>query len=392
MLVDRNTSLPPRLPVRWAVRRRRWECMPNTLASNLRALGLLYEWGSTTLRTNLDPLLEGGVLLDGADIEALIGYLRSRALEDELSRHEATEAPTLSTLASVAWPIREFLKWVAGPQARGSRGTIDPRDLAVYRSRLDYVFQPAVRRRSMSARIQPLTTTQDARVRELVSPLIRSGGRAQQPFAFHTGNPFLPETRLRNWLMYQLARELGLRRSELLALYYVDAGAVLSVRRRPNDRNDERRRPAYVKRGERDLPTSPLVQAGLRAYFTTPPPAGRRGVRTPFLFVANSSGAPLSLSSMHDVVKIVARSADVPDISWHTFRHTWAEEVASDLLADHRGDEERVLSVLRALGGWSPRSLTPTHYIQLALRREAWRYQEQRANRVWAAQVPAEIR
>jgi integrase len=244
----------------------------------------------------------------------------------------------------------------------------------------------------MSARIQPLTTTQDARVRELVSPLRGVGSRAQRPFAFHPRNPFLPETRLRNWLMYQLARELGLRRSEVLALYYVDAGAVLSIRRRPNDRNDERRRPAYVKRGERDLPTSQLVQAGLRAYFTTPPPTGRRGVRTPFLFVANASGAPLSLSSMHDVVKVVARAAGVPDLSWHTFRHTWAEEVASDLLADHRGDEERVLSVLRALGGWSSRSLTPTHYIQLALRREAWRYQEQRANRVWSAQAQAEIR
>jgi len=82
----------------------------------------------------------------------------------------------------------------------------------------------------------------------------------------------------------------------------------------------------------------------------------------------------------------------MPDLSWHTFRHTRAEEVATDLLADHRGEEERMLSTLRALGGWSPRSSTPTHYVQLALRREAWRYQEQRASKVWATQIPSEVR
>jgi hypothetical protein len=141
MLVDRNTWLPPRLPLRWVVRRRRWECMPNTLASNLRALGLLYEWGARMHGTDVDTLLERGIFLDGAEIEALITYLRSRAFDEELSGSAVIEAPTLDTLASVAWPIREFLKWVADPQARGGRDTIDPSELAIYRSRLDFAFR-----------------------------------------------------------------------------------------------------------------------------------------------------------------------------------------------------------------------------------------------------------
>jgi len=94
MLVDRQTWLPPRLPLRWAVRRRRWECMPNTLTSNLRALGLLYEWGASMLGSNLDTLLESGVFLDGAEIEALIVYLRGRVLDTELSRRAVTAAPS----------------------------------------------------------------------------------------------------------------------------------------------------------------------------------------------------------------------------------------------------------------------------------------------------------
>ena len=392
MLVDRQTWLPPRLPLRWAVRRRRWECLPNTLTSNLRALGLLYEWGASRLGSNLDPLLESGMFLDGAEIETLIAYLRGRVLDQELSRRAVTAAPTLATLASIALPVREFLKWVADPQARGGTGIIDPTHLVAYRSRLDFAFQPVVRRIGASRRIRPLTIAEDGRVRELVAPLAGNAGHIRQPFRFHPANPFTPETRLRNWLMYQIARELGLRRSEMLALYYVDAAAVLSVRRRPNDRHDERRRPAYVKRGERDLPTSRLLQAGVRAYLTTPPPLGRRGVRTPLLFVASTTGAPLSLSSTDDVAKVLTRAAGIATLSWHTFRHTWAEEVAVDLLADHRGDEERVLGILRALGGWSPRSLTPAHYIQQALRREAWHYQEQRASTLWTGRASAGAR
>jgi integrase len=366
--------------------------MPNTLASNLRALGLLYEWGDRTLRTDLDIRLEAGIFLDGTEIESLIAYLRCRALDEELDCSAPTEAPTLATLADIAPHVREFLKWVADPQARGGAGNVHPADLAAYRSRLDFAFQPAVRRQKTSSRIRPLTAAEDAHVRELVTPLAGTSGYIKQPFVFHSANPFAPETRLRNWLMYQIARELGLRRSELLALYYVDVSAVLNVRRRPNDPNDQRRQPAYVKRGERDMPTSRLLQAGVRAYFTTPPPRGRRGVPTPFLFVATASGAPLSVSSTDDVMKVLARAAGISHLSWHTFRHTWAEEVAVDLLADRRGDDERVLGLLRALGGWSSNSQTPTHYIQEALRREAWRYQERRLSTLWAEHTAVGVR
>jgi len=192
--------------------------MPNTLTSNLRALGLLYEWGASRLGRNLDPLLESGMFLDGAEIETLIAYLRGRVLDQELSRRAATAAPTLATLASIALPVREFLKWVADPQARGGTGIIDPTHLVAYRSRLDFAFQPVVRRIGASRRIRPLTIAEDGRVRELVAPLAGNAGHVRQPFRFHPAHPFTPETRLRNWLMYQLARELGLRRSEMLAL------------------------------------------------------------------------------------------------------------------------------------------------------------------------------
>lgn len=58
VLVRSADWIPTRVPVRWAVRRRRFECMENTLSRDLRGLALLYEWAATTLKVDLDDMLE----------------------------------------------------------------------------------------------------------------------------------------------------------------------------------------------------------------------------------------------------------------------------------------------------------------------------------------------
>ncbi|MDQ6674516.1 MAG: site-specific integrase [Chloroflexota bacterium] len=264
-----------------------------------------------------------------------------------------------------------------------------PLELSAYRTRLDLLFAPALAQNGPTERIRPLADGEDERLRELVSPLRAADGRRLLPFRFRSDNPFEPETRLRNWLMYQLARELGFRRSEILALWIsdIESGppAVVNVRRRPNNAADTRRDPASVKRGERALPPSDLLRAGFRAYQTTRWPVGRLGVNTPILLTSSVSRAPLAIRSASHVIETLGRTAGIEDLCWHSLRHTWAEEVATDLLTDHGGDEERSLAVLCQLGGWSNTSPTPKHYIQNALRREAWRFQEHRAKRLWGS-------
>jgi len=108
-------------------------------------------------------------------------------------------------------------------------------------------------------------------------------------------------------------------------------------------------------------------------------------VNTPILLTSSVSRAPLAIRSASHVIETLGRTAGIEDLCWHSLRHTWAEEVATDLLTDHGGDEERSLAVLCQLGGWSNTSPTPKHYIQNALRREAWRFQEHRAKRLWGS-------
>jgi len=349
----------------------------------------LYEWADGHLGQDLDAFVDSGALLTGGQIDSLVAYLRTRVAEDELARLKPGSSPTLATLGVVARPVRNLLKWAADPQTRGGHGIIDPLALSAYRARLELLFAPALAQGGPAERIRPLTDADDERVRQLVSPVRGADGRLHLPFRFGSDNPFEPETRLRNWLMYQLARELGLRRSEILALRISDIESgpppIVNVRRRPNDAAETRRDPASVKRGDRALPPSDLLRAGVRAYHTTRWPVGRLGVTTPILLTSSVSRAPLAIRSASHVIETLARAARVDDLCWHSLRHTWAEEVASDLLADHGGDEDRSLAVLCQLGGWSNTSPTPKHYIQNALRRQAWQFQERRARRLWGS-------
>ncbi len=161
-LIDAETWLPPSMALRWAVRARRWECMPNTLAGNLRALGLLYRWADAHLGQDLDAFLENGGFLTGSQIDSLVVYLRTRVAEDELARLEPGSAPTLATLGVVARPVRNLLKWAADPQTRGGRGIVDPLELTVYRARLDLLFAPALTQNGPTERIRITRQTRGA--------------------------------------------------------------------------------------------------------------------------------------------------------------------------------------------------------------------------------------
>jgi integrase len=153
-------------------------------------------------------------------------------------------------------------------------------------------------------RIQPLEEHQIKAIRLAIGPQ----GSSSADWTFP--EVFAPHARLRNWLMFEVALELGIRRGELLKLRLdsLPRGAHdgVLILRRPDDPNDSRPHEPAVKTAERAIPASRTLLCAIRAYLTYPPPLGRVSGKSPYLFVARS-GAPLSSDRADDVIVAIGR-------------------------------------------------------------------------------------
>jgi integrase len=145
---------------------------------------------------------------------------------------------------------------------------------------------------------------------KLLAPERLEGNRLRMPLRFPTHNRFGQGSPLRNWLMYSIARQCGLRRGELLKLRLDDvprsSDPGLKIRRRPHDTADTRRYKPSVKTAERAIAISDKVRIGLRTYLSSPPPIGRLAGRSPYLFVS-AGGSPLSIAAVDGIVKAIGR-------------------------------------------------------------------------------------
>jgi integrase len=352
--------------------------MDSTLARDLRALGLLYEWASQALGCDLDDTLEQCVIPKGRQLDAFISFLRS------IPEREPANPSSLATLAIKAVAVRAFLSWAADPRNQGLSRSKSPQEIVDELGRLRAVFGPFTKHSGASERISPLDPSQVERVLSVIGPVRDSQGRCMVPLSFAATNPYRPHGQLRNWLMFAIALQCGLRRGELLKVRIDDIPKPndpgLKVRRRPHDRSDTRRHRPRVKTSERVIPISAEISVGLRAYLSSPPPMGRHSGRTPYLFVSKE-GHPLSIPAADEIPQIASHHANVPGFSWHSLRHTWAEGLADELLTEC--PEDQALAFIRELGGWKRNSDVPMHYIQDALAKRANEFLRERNARLY---------
>lgn len=378
-LLDDRSGLPLRLALRWAMRSRRSAVGEKTLADDLRAASLLYAFCEDELGESLDELFVDGHRLSAANLEQLIEYLREGKGGERGIR-------ALSTTGQLVSNIERFLRWLAKPMDRGGTIFVPPLELVLYHEQLTHTFSDLRAFRSRGQRKDPLSAEQDLALARLIGPVMRASGHYETPLRFDDSNPWHQSTRLRNWIAYLLARELGLRRGEVGKVRIDDIrnveGPCVAVRRRPHDPADTRtsgNRPK-VKTVERELPISDVLALAIRQYtHTLLRDGGRRGARSPYLLVT-ADGLPISGSSLDAMWKAV-NNALALNLSWHVLRHTWAEETADDLLEQHQGvlDSSQVaLGILRELGGWAPTSSTPFIYIKNALKKRGNAYLRKR--------------
>lgn len=370
-LVDHQTWLPARVATRWAMRYRRYHTQSSTLAENLRILGSLYTWARMSCGFDLDDYLTQGNILTPRQIEAFVSILRlPEAFRDTNIKALKQNTPEVSaplidtgTFDHYLSITEQFLMWSLDHVNRGGVSRLTLEQLMAERVQLDYLFESLRIGARPSERLEPLEEQEIVQIREAIGPK----REAQGPWIFPE-HIFSEPTRLRNWLMFEVALELGARRGELLKLRLdsLPRGSDDGIRilRHPDDPADTRTNEPAVKTAERIVPASRPLLSALRAYLTLPPPLGRVRGKSPYLFVTNM-GQPLSLDRADDIIQDIGRHSGIMPLSWHRLRHTWSEKWAERLLKQPNGKD-----LLQYLGGWTnPHS--PDRYIQHTVAQQA---------------------
>lgn len=383
LLVDRETWVPASLALRWTVLRRRYECAESTLRRDLNGLRYVYAWGNARFPEGLDARLESR----GLDYDELMRLRDFVARPDTAQRAGAEEVPSPGVGADTsagarALAAKMFLMWAVSPASRNQRGA-EPIDALRRIGQIEAVLGPLANLAGEGGLVEPLDEDIALGVDQLLAPIVDAEGHFVRPLRWQQKNPFKADVRLRNWLMWTIARDCGLRMGEMLSLRVDDFPLVrgdrcLRVVRRPDAPEDTRKKRPAVKTAERALPLSAHGEFGLRAYLSERPPLGRRPGSV-YLFTSRE-GRPLSANAADRVTKIVSKAIE-QRVHWHAVRHAWATDIARGVLTkalhgkgtagDAEAQKALLTENLRVLGGWSEESKMPMYYARVAIKEYA---------------------
>jgi integrase len=341
------------------------------------------------LEIDLDQRLGEGRLLELGDIEELVRWCRlpleaftegqvqpepaSRVVALEKARMKA-RAPgpaeiDPNTVAIRIHYIRDYLKWRADGHALKLGRNRDGGRLSSLKINSEIVL------RTLDERIPSSLGRNDAeRRRGMSEPELATLIDVVQPSS--PENPWKGDhAKERNALIVRWLLTLGIRRGELLGVRVSDVdfrtNEVL-IARRADDPEDPRANEPNTKTRDRLLSLEEDLAVLTRRYVT----AARRRIegarRHEYLFVANGTGAPLSLSGLNKIFVVLrTKCPSLPDeLSPHVFRHTWNDEFSA--VMDKRQVSEETEKKMRArLMGWSETSGTTAVYTRRHTARKA---------------------
>jgi hypothetical protein len=208
---------------------------------------------------------------------------------------------------------------------------------------------------------------------------------------------FASHTRPRNWALYSIIRDGGIRRGEALVVQIGDLPRPITVGgvrhyvraevdlvRRPDDAEDPRvARAPGLKRGGRPVALSDRALDAIWDYIKAPSPSGKgtdheAAIERQYL-ITTKEGVPISVDTAHGIARSIRRYASlvfeerhpgVPhslnEFCWHRLRHHRALEV---LEAFQASGMESLDEFLEYFGWGSVRSAKP--YIRRLLSRRA---------------------
>jgi integrase len=190
-------------------------------------------------------------------------------------------------------------------------------------------------------------------------------------------NPWKGEhTKARNYLIARWLVHLGIRRGELLNVRIDDINFQtqrVMIERRPDDSRDPRPNQPRVKTRGRELPLGSQLTALTHEYVCVYRATQRNVRHHGYLFVANGTGAPLSLPQINALFALLRKTHPElpPNLMPHVLgRHTWNTRFSE--IADERKLSPEVEKKVRSRAmGWSETSNTAATYTRRHVEREA---------------------
>lgn len=193
-------------------------------------------------------------------------------------------------------------------------------------------------------------------------------------------NPFSdPDIQIRNELIVQVLRYLGIRRGELLNIRVDDIDFKrneLVIRRRADEKGDPRLRQPLVKTRARRLAFDLRLAASFRSYIVQVRRRIPNAAAYPYVFVTHKSGPtigqPMTIEAYKQVIRRIARShLLLADFTGHDLRHTWNDHFSEHMDNKAEAESESMQERIREnLMGWSEESGTAKNYNKRFIRRK----------------------
>lgn len=279
-----------------------------------------------------------------------------------LSSSEKTAATT--TVAIRLLYLNSYLSWYGNRVAGNICRTLEQKNdyVRMLNEFLERLRARIPKSRSNSRR-EGLTSQQKSRLLEVTFPA-------------HPENPWDSEfVRVRNQLFVLWGLGTGLRRGELLGLRIGRLNFrknMADIVRRPDDKHDSRTHQPNTKTMERSIGFSEELAYVTHEYIVKFRAEIRGARKHDFLFVADRTGAPLSLTALSKVFRqLRIKHPDIGEaLTSHALRHTWNEDF-SDIADSANLREEDERRARNHAMGWSEHSKSADYYLHRRTQQKA---------------------
>ncbi|MDF2690819.1 MAG: phage integrase family protein [Gammaproteobacteria bacterium] len=362
LLLSSMNGLPVRHPNQWIIFSRRINNQTATLERELRTIGYLYWWAKET-EINLDECLETGVGLTAEEINPSLYEWMRRDFTNGKSVKKIAVAS--STLRSRLETVREYIVWRL--ENTLSHINVDDQRFDKVKIKIELIKKQFIKDlpcQKINRRIGL-----EAQLRDRFLQIIHPN---------HPNNPWNKPVKFRNYLLCLMYLGFGLRRAEALKLYLSDINLnadrpSITVRRRPDDKNDIRMHEPRVKTLGRIIPLNQEMARLLNEFILKHRSKISNAKKSPFLFLASRDGKPLSSIAINNMIwQLIKKHNEFSGVlSPHILRHSYNDFLSE--IADKEGIAEHdAIEIRNYLCGWSHNSEQGNNYRQRYIKQRSF--------------------